>query len=184
MEKLSYEEWIRAGSPTSREEVRAQIGAKQKAEKEQEVRARRWGRTRGKVVSGAENISRRPAGALMGIGGFLLRGAGLVKSFKGIKSEDQMVKNKHLYFMGDGLNPRLTPLGRTFDRDNPMELYFGRRGRKGMPEGAQTVYAALQQGYDIEQLEVITGLSRGDISKSFVYLRQKGLIDEEGIPTA
>lgn len=80
--------------------------------------------------------------------------------------------------MGEGLNPAVTPLGRTFDRDNPMELYFGRKGRKGMPEGTQTVYSAMQQGYTIEQLEPITGLSPSQLLRAIQYLKQKKLWDE------
>ena len=112
------------------------------------------------------------------LGKGVIKGAKLLGKLKGVKTEDQVVKNKHLYFMGSSLNPRFTPLGRTYDRNNPMELYFGKKGRRWMPEGTQTVYAALQQGYTLEQLEVITGLSPTQISSSLQYLKEKNLWDE------
>ncbi len=131
------------------------------------------------TIKGLEGGITRSAGIASRLGVGILKGATMVgKHLKGIKTEDQYIKNKHLYFMGDSLNPAFTPLGRTFDRNNPMELYFGRRGR-GMPEGSMAVYAALQQGYEVEQLEVITGLSPQQLMRAIQYLKEKKLWNED-----
>ena len=114
-----------------------------------------------------------------GNGKGVLKGVGLIAKLKGIKTEDQMIKNKELYFQGSSLNPACTPLGRTYDRSNPWELYFGKRAGKGMPEGTQTVFVAMQQGYEVEQLEVVTGLNPQQLARSIQYLKEKKLWAED-----
>lgn len=131
------------------------------------------------AVEEGPEIMKGGVGLAARVGAGILKGAGLITKLKGIKTEDQMIKNKHLYFMGEGLNPAFTPLGRTYDRHHPMELYFGRRRGRGVPEGAQTVYVALQQGYEVEQLEVITSLSPQQIMGAIQYLKEKRLWQEE-----
>lgn len=166
---------------TTEEQVRRKTKTRQEAMEEmarvrKEHEDREFERGVGEFGKGAK----RGVGLASRLGVGLLRGAGLVsKHLKGIKTEDQYIKNKEFYGMGEGLNPAFTPLGRLYDRNQPMELYFGRRGRKGMPEGAQTVYVTMQQGYSIEQLEPITGLTPNQLGRAIQYLKEKNLWQEE-----
>jgi len=95
---------------------------------------------------------------------------------RGIRHPDSLIKNKEFYF-GSGMGAPISPIGRRIE--NPMELYFGRRGQGRMPEGTQTVLAAMQQGYEVEQLEPITGLNPNQIMRSIQYLKGKKLWREE-----
>ena len=157
--------------------------ARQRLEDRKAAYRQKLGRTEAiQTVSDVGETPSKAVGFAGSLGKSVIKGLGLIKGMKGIKTEDQMIKNKELYFMGGGLNPALTPLGRPYSRDNPMELYFGRRQR-GAPEGANTIFVSLQQGYEIDQLEVITGMTPEQIGRSLQYLRSKNLIDDEGNPT-
>lgn len=133
--------------------------------------------TRGtEKVSGG--IEKAGGGLLSRLGHAALSAGGkALGGMRGLKTEDQIVHKKGLYFMGRGLNPRLTPLGQPFDRSNPWTLYGFNRNK--MPEGAGVVYQAMQQGYTIEQLQFVTNLSPSEIASSISFLKRNKMWEQE-----
>jgi hypothetical protein len=138
--------------------------AKLEATTQEALRRREPEREASKARGAMGGVAKGVGKAAESVGMGMVKGASLISRLKGIKTEDEFIKNKGLYGMGSSLNPQFTPLGRTYDRNNPMELYFG-KGQRGAPPEAGVVLSAIEQGYTPDQLEVVTGLNPQQVWK-------------------
>lgn len=194
MTESEYKDFYRNASP----EVKKQLPAPEEAypegttakEKEkEEIRAgkeyaeayyARRKRIAGRVEKGFEaakksgGIGGRFLSAGIGIGTAVLKGAGLVRKIKGVTHPDKLIKNRGLYLP---VNTRFSPTGRI--HENPMELYFGKG--QSVSQEARTVKVALEQGYTVDQLEMVTGLEVPQIKRAITELARKKLINPEDI---
>ena len=174
-EKGEYEEFLGKVAP----EVKAQLPPTEEVFGPERRKARvsakapRRRRVLATQVGEAKRVGRQTVGLVTSVGIGLLKAAALTRHLKGIRHPDELIdeRMKPLYLPS---NPQFTPLGRFME--NPMELYFG-RSQRGMPPHTGVVYSALQQGYDADQLEVVTGLSPQQINRCLDYLKRKKLIE-------
>ena len=92
---------------------------------------------------------------------------------KGVRHPDKLIHRKDLYLPG---GTKVTPTGKTFGPSNWRELYFP---RKTVPVEASAVFGALKEGYtDMDQIGIITGMNRTQVTKGYNYLKSHGLLKE------
>ncbi len=133
-------------------------------------KARRFGKA--VDIESAKAPAKEALGVAEKFGVSIIRTAGLIKHIKGIKTEDQYIKNKEFYGVG-GTSPGLDPWP---DVSYDMSLYgYGR----STPKGAADVLNALQAGYVVDQLEGVTGLTPVEINASLRYLVKTNRITKE-----
>jgi len=165
-EEREYSRYLKGEERGIAKEERGEAREEIRVGGEREKTLKKVSRVGEKVIGGALET---PMAILKGISKINVKGM----MPRGIRHPDSLIKNRDLYLVK---NPKATPLGRF--PENKMELYFG-RSQRGMPEGTNAIATALKEGYDIEQLPVVTGLRESQISESLRWLQKKGLIKLE-----
>jgi hypothetical protein len=171
MEKKEYTEFYGRASPGIKAQMPRPEVAYPEPKKKAEVAK---GGSKGPLTTGTV---RRAGGLMSSITGLVTSAVpvlGKIRIPKGITHPDKLIKNKELYF---GSGEVRMPTGERYE--DWHQLYLG-KVRKGVPEGTGAVYSALQQGYDVNQLEVVTGLPSQQVSRSLQYLKSKNLVQSEG----